>query len=131
MLLDYSFISTKPDKATPLQQGRKYDMSELQLSGLLFILIGALPSYLLTNYIEKGKHWTLFSGWDPIKIRDQDAYGSMLCKGVRMFSLAFAVLGILMMLGVVANDMLILMGTFVCLSPLFFSMHRAKRLFGK
>lgn len=36
-----------------------------------------------------------------------------------------------MMLGVIANDMLILIGTFVCLSPLFFSMHRAKRLFGK
>ena len=48
-------------------------MSELQLSGLLFILIGALPTYLLTNYIEKGKHWTLFSGWGPSKIRDQDA----------------------------------------------------------
>jgi len=61
-------------------------MSELQLSGLLFILIGALPTYLLTNYIEKGKHWTLFSGWDPSKIRDQDAYGAMLCKGVRTFS---------------------------------------------
>ena len=106
-------------------------MSELQLSGLLFLLIGALPSYLLTNYIGKGKHWTLFSGWDPSKIRDQNAYGSMLRKGVRMFSLAFAVLGILMMLGVVANDMLILIGTFVCLAPLFFSMHRAKRLFGK
>ncbi|MEC7188781.1 MAG: hypothetical protein VXW45_10090 [Pseudomonadota bacterium] len=54
-------------------------MSEPQLSGLLFILIGALPTYLLTNYIEKGKHWTLFSGWDPSKIRDQDAYGAMLC----------------------------------------------------
>ena len=129
--MDYSFISTKPDQATPLQQGRKYGMSELQLSGLLFILIGALPSYLLTNCIKKGKHWTLFSGWDSSKIREQDAYGSMLCKGVRTFTLAFAVLGILMMLGVVANDMLILMGTFVCLSPLFFSMHRAKRLFVK
>ena len=106
-------------------------MSELQLSGLLFILIGALPTYLLTNYIEKGKHWTLFSGWDPSKIRDQDAYGAMLCKGVKTFSFAFAVMGILMMLGVVANDMLILIGTLACLAPLFFSMHRAKRLFGK
>ncbi|MGB0230585.1 MAG: hypothetical protein ACPF89_04465 [Pseudohongiellaceae bacterium] len=106
-------------------------MSELQLSGLLFILIGALPIYLLTNYIEKGKHWTLFSGWDPSKIRDQDAYGAMLCEGVRTFSFAFAVMGILMMLGVVANEPLILMGTLVCLAPLFFYMHRAKRLFGR
>ena len=104
-------------------------MSELQLSGLLFLLIGALPSYLLTNYIDKGKHWTLFSGWDPSKIRDQNAYGSILCKGVRMFSLAFAVLGRLMMRGVDANDMLILIGTFVCLSAVFCSMHRAKRHF--
>ena len=36
-----------------------------------------------------------------------------------------------MKLDVVDNDMLILKGTFVCLAPLFFSMHRAKRLFGK
>ena len=36
-----------------------------------------------------------------------------------------------MMLGVIANDMLILIGTLACLAPLFFSMHRAKRLFGK
>ena len=106
-------------------------MSERQLSGLLFILIGALPTYLLTNYIEKGKHWTLFSGWDPSKIRDQDAYGAMLCKGVRTFSFAFAVIGILMMLGIVATDMLMLIGTLACLAPLFFSMHKAKRLFGK
>ena len=55
----------------------------------------------------------------------------MLCKGVRTFSFAFAVMGMLMMLGVVANDMLILIGTLACLAPLFFSIHRAKRLFGK
>lgn len=36
-----------------------------------------------------------------------------------------------MMLGVVANEPLILMGTLVCLAPLFFYMHRAKRLFGR
>jgi len=93
-------------------------MSELQLSGLLFILIGALPTYLLTNYIKKGKHWTLFSGWGPSKIRDQDAYGAMLCEGARTTSFAFAVMGILMMLGVVANEPPILMGTFVCLALL-------------
>jgi hypothetical protein len=42
----------------------------------------------------------------------------MLCEGIKTFSLAFAAMGILMMLGVVANGPPILMGTFVCLALL-------------
>ena len=130
VLLDYSLTSTKPDPSTSLQRSKNptYVNSSCQACCLFF---GALSSYLLTNITEKGEHWALFSGWNSSKIRDHDACGSMLCNGVRMFSLAFAVMGILMMLDVVANDMLFLIGTFVYLAPLFFSMHRAKRLFGK
>ena len=53
-------------------------MSEIQFAGLSLVFLGGLPAFLLANYIEKNKHYSLFSGWDTSRISDEDACGKMM-----------------------------------------------------
>lgn len=106
-------------------------MGEFLIAGLLVILVGSLPCYLLANHIEKNKHYSLFSGWDPSKITDEDAYAKLLCKGLRMFSLLFGLGGILFMLNIVRQEIVILFLVVIPLIPMLYYMAKAKREYGK
>ena len=106
-------------------------MSEFQVAGLLMIVTGSIPIYLLANHIEKEKHYSLFTGWDPAKITDEDACGKILCKGLRSFSVALAVLGLAIFFNMVRGELFVVAGIAVTLAPMLFYILRAKNLYGK
>jgi len=106
-------------------------MTEYQFSGLLIILVGVVPAYFLANYIQKHKRYSLFSGWDPSKIRDEEAYGNTLCKGLRVFAFTLGMLAIAIFLNLARSDMAVIFSSLVTMVPLFYYMVKAKKLYGK
>ena len=106
-------------------------MEELQFAGLAIIFLGAVPCYLLAQHIEKNKHWSLFSGWDPSKIADEDAYGEQLCKGLRGFSIAFGFGGALLLFNLASGELMIAAIVILPALPMLYYMKNAKSSYGK
>ena len=106
-------------------------MEEFQFAGLALILLGALPIYLLARHIERHKHWSLFAGWDPSKIEDEDAYGMQLCKGMKGFSILFGIGGALLFFDLAGGELLLVAVAILPAVPLFYQIRRAKSLYGK
>ena len=104
-------------------------MTEYQISGLALVLAGAIPCYLLAVYIEKHKHYSLFSGWDPSKISDQDACGKMMCKGIKAFSVVLGLGGVFIFLTRMGGDIVIIAITVSSLIPLMYYLLRARKLY--
>ena len=80
-------------------------MSELQIAGIAIVVLGAVPCYLLARYIENRKHYSLFAGWDPSRISDEDAYGKLLCKGLKGFSFVMGLCGILVFSALINGEL--------------------------
>ena len=106
-------------------------MEEFQFAGLALVLLGALPIYLLARHIEKHKHWSLFAGWDPSKISDQDAYGMHLCRALKAFSVLFGLGGAMLFFGIASGELMLFAVVILPVLPLFYQMSRAKALYGK
>ncbi len=106
-------------------------MTELQIVGLVILLSGALPFYLLAVYIEKGKHYSLFAGWNPSKISDEDAYGAMLCKGLRGFSIVMGLGCVAVFFNLTGVIFFVVSIVILPAIPLFYYILKAKKFFGK
>lgn len=106
-------------------------MSEIQLGGLLLVLIGALPCFVQAVQIQKHKSYAAFNNWNPARIADEHAYGRMLCKGLISISFVLATLGMLMALNFINNLHGILAGLFISVLPWHYYKRKANRLYGK
>ena len=106
-------------------------MTETQISGLSLLLAGALPCSLLAVYIQKHRHWSLFSGWDASRISDHDACGKMMCYGVKAFSLVMGLGGVLTFLTGMSGGAIILLITGLSIGVLMYYIRSAKKLYWK
>jgi hypothetical protein len=106
-------------------------MSDAQLTGLSLLLAGALPCYLLAVYIQKYKHWSLFSGWDASRISDHDACGKMMCNGIKAFSLVMGLGGAFIFVTGLGGSPLILVITVFSIVSLMYYVLSARRLYWK
>lgn len=106
-------------------------MSESQIAGILLVLLAAIPCYLQAAQIEKHKSYAAFNNWNPARIADEEAYGKMLCKGLRSLALVLAALGILLALNFVSGIYFILAGIFMSVLPWYYYKRKAQHLYGK
>lgn len=104
-------------------------MTEMQIAGLSIILAGALPCFLLANYIEKNKHYSLFSGWDPARISDEDACGKLMCTGIRAFALTMGLGGVFLFLTQRGGDLRVFTVALLPVAPLLYYVFKARKLY--
>ena len=106
-------------------------MTDFEIAGLVIFMIGALPSYLLAEFIQRRRKYSLFAGWDPSKIKDEEAYAKTLCNGLRGFALVMALGCALLYFNVIG---IVLFAAFVVVFPAVPLVHyilKAKRHYGK
>ncbi|GJM12628.1 MAG: hypothetical protein DHS20C12_10310 [Pseudohongiella sp.] len=106
-------------------------MTEAQISGLALMFAAVFPCYFLAVYIEKHKHYTLFSGWDASRISDEDACGKMMCQGVKVFSWVMAAGGAFIFVTGLNGDVAIIAITVLSLAPLMYYILRSRKLYWK
>lgn len=104
-------------------------MTEIQVAGLSLVFAGALPCFLLANYIEKNKHYALFSGWDPSRISDEEACGKLMCTGLRAFALTMGLGGAFIFLTQLGGDLLIMAVALFSALPLAYYFLKARKLY--
>jgi len=104
-------------------------MTGIQVAGLSFVFGVALPCFLLANYIEKNKHYALFSGWDPSRISDEDACGKLMCTGLRAFALTMGLVGVFIFLTQLGGDLLLMAVTLFSPVPLVYYILKARNLY--
>ena len=104
-------------------------MSEIQFAGLSLVFLGGLPAFLLANYIEKNKHYSLFSGWDPARISDEDACGKMMCHGLRVFAMVMGLGGASMLVLNTGSNQFIVALVIFSAAPLLYYTFKARKLY--
>lgn len=104
-------------------------MTEAQVAGLSLVFMAALPCFLLANYIGKSKHYSLFSGWDPARISDEDACGKLICAGLRAFALTMGLVGVFIFLTQLGGDLLLMAVTLFSPVPLVYYILKARKLY--
>jgi len=109
-------------------------MNENQLVGITLI-ITFIVIYFFAVYIEKSERFTLFSGWNSKKMTNPKAYGKMLCKSLKIFSIIFGLVGLLVLIIQPSDELLlasiILASTVLSSAVLVYYIFKAKKLYGK
>lgn len=90
-------------------------MTELQFAATLVIVLGALPVYILAMWIERKKQYSLFAGWEPERISDQDACGRLYCKSLKWSAGALALICIPLFFN---YDNALVLGISICVFPI-------------
>jgi len=95
--------------------------------GEVVILCSAVFIYLLALAIQRWRLYFLFAGWKPYRISDHDAYGALLCQGLKQFSAVFALFCIPSLFDVSPSAIYTICAVIFPLIPLFLKVREAKK----